>query len=134
MEDLYREHILDHYENPRHQGEIAGADIVHEETNPLCGDHIRMDVKLSADGTRIEDASFTGDGCIISQASASMLMEDVIGKAVADALATDRQHVLDLVGAPLTPSRMKCALLGLKVMKTGLANWRLARGESSGLA
>ena len=100
----------------------------------MCGDRIRIDIALSDDGETIADIAFSGDGCIISQASASMLMEDVIGKAVADALATDRQHVLDLVGAPLTPSRVKCALLGLKVMKTGLANWRLARGESSGLA
>ncbi len=125
MEDLYREHILDHYENPRHQGEIAGADIVHEETNPLCGDHIRMDVKLSADGTRIEDASFTGDGCIISQAAASMLLEEVVGKPVSEVENMEPQHVLDLVGAQLTANRVKCALLGLKVLKTGLKMHKL---------
>lgn len=134
MSDLYRDHILDHYENPRHRGAIEGATISHEETNPLCGDRIRVDVKLSDDGQTIADIAFSGDGCIISQASASMLMEDVVGKAVAEALATDRQRVLDLVGAPLTPARVKCALLGLKVLKTGIANWRVSRGEAPGIA
>ncbi len=82
MEDLYREHILDHYENPRFAGEVTDADFSHEESNPLCGDRIQMDVKLSADGTCIATAGFTGDGCIISQAAASMLLEDVMGKPV----------------------------------------------------
>ncbi len=95
MEDLYREHILDHYESPRHQGEIAGADISHEESNPLCGDRIRVDVKLSEDQSRIEDAGFSGDGCIISQAAASMLLEDVVGKPVSEVENMEPQHVLD---------------------------------------
>lgn len=125
MEDLYREYILDHYENPRHQGEIAGADISHEESNPLCGDRIRIDVKLSADQNSIEDAGFTGDGCIISQAAASMLLEDVVGKPVAEVENMEPQHVLDLVGVPLTANRVKCALLGLKVLKTGLKMHKL---------
>jgi nitrogen fixation NifU-like protein len=125
MEDLYREHILDHYESPRFHGELADADFTHEESNPLCGDRIRMDVKLSDDKTRIAQAAFTGDGCIISQAAASMLLEDVMGQPVAEVESLDPQHVLDLVGATLTANRIKCALPGLKVLKTGIKKWKL---------
>jgi nitrogen fixation protein NifU and related proteins len=120
MEDLYRDNLLDHYENPRHHGTIEHADISHEESNPLCGDKIRVDVKLSADGTHIEDIAFSGDGCIISQAAASMLMEDVAGKPLTDVQVLERQDVLDMVGVPLTAARVKCALLGLKVLKAGV--------------
>ena len=120
MEDLYRENLLDHYENPRHHGTLEHPDISHEESNPLCGDMIRVDVKLSDDHTRIAEIAFSGDGCIISQASASMLMEDVAGKSVEDVQKLERQDVLDMVGVPLTAARVKCALLGLKVLKAGL--------------
>ena len=78
MEDLYRENLLDHYENPRHHGVLEHPDISHEESNPLCGDQIRVDVKLNEDQTQITDIAFSGDGCIISQATASMLMEAVV--------------------------------------------------------
>lgn len=125
MDDLYREHILDHYENPRFQGEVADADFSREESNPLCGDRIRIDVKLSEDKSRIAQAGFTGDGCIISQAAASMLLEDVMGKPIAEVEALEPQHVLDLIGAQLTANRVKCALLGLKVLKTGIKMWKL---------
>ncbi|MFN4293861.1 MAG: Fe-S cluster assembly sulfur transfer protein SufU [Thermoflexales bacterium] len=129
MQDLYREHILDHYENPRHHGVIEHADISHEESNPLCGDRIRIDVKLDGEGERyrIADAAFTGDGCIISQAAASMLLEDVVGKPLDEVAQMEPQHVLDLVGVPLTAARVKCALLGLKVLKTGIKLWKLQR-------
>ena len=120
MEDLYRDNLLDHYENPRHHGTLEGADISHEENNPLCGDHIRVDVKLSPDHTHIADIAFSGDGCIISQAAASMLMDEVAGKDIADVEKLDRQDVLDMVGVPLTAARVKCAVLGLKVLKAGL--------------
>jgi nitrogen fixation NifU-like protein len=120
MEDLYRDNLLDHYENPRHHGEIDHADISHEESNPLCGDKIRVDIKLSEDGTQIVDIAFNGDGCIISQASASMLMEEVAGKPITVVQKLERQDVLNMVGVPLTAARVKCALLGLKVLKTGL--------------
>ncbi|PJF48789.1 MAG: SUF system NifU family Fe-S cluster assembly protein [Chloroflexi bacterium] len=127
MQDLYREHILDHYENPRHHGVIEHADISHEESNPLCGDRIRIDVKLGSAGDRvyIADAAFTGDGCIISQAATSMLLEDVVGKPVDEIDQIEPQRVLDLVGVPLTAARVKCALLGLKVLKTGIKLWTL---------
>jgi nitrogen fixation NifU-like protein len=124
MEDLYREHILDHYENPRYQGEIAGADFSREESNPLCGDHIRIDVKLSEDKSRIAQAGFTGDGCIISQAAASMLLEDVMGKPLDEVERIEPQHMLDLIGARLTANRVKCALLALKALKTGVMVWK----------
>ena len=120
MEDLYRDNLLDHYENPRHHGTLEHADISHEESNPLCGDKIRVDVKLSADGTQIEEIAFSGDGCIISQASASMLMEDVAGKPIDAVQKMEREDMLAMVGAPLTAARVKCAMLGLKVLKTGL--------------
>ncbi len=120
MEDLYRENLLDHYENPRHHGELEHADITHEESNPLCGDKIRVEIKLSEDGATIAEIAFSGDGCIISQASASMLMEEVAGKPITDVQKLERQDMLDMVGAPLTAARVKCAMLGLKVLKTGL--------------
>lgn len=120
MEDLYRDNLLDHYENPRHHGGLENATISHEESNPLCGDRIRVDIKLSADGTLIEDVSFSGDGCIISQASASLLMEEVAGKPITDIQKLERQDMLDMVGVQLTAARVKCAMLGLKVLKTGL--------------
>ncbi len=120
MEDLYRENLLDHYENPRHHGTLEHADISHEESNPLCGDRIRIDVKLSEDGSRIAEIAFSGDGCIISQASASMLMDEVDGKPIGEVQKLERQDVLDMVGAPLTTARVKCAMLGLKVLKAGL--------------
>src|SRR6516164_7171289 len=109
MEDLYRENLLDHYENPRHHGTLEHADISHEESNPLCGDKIRVDVKLSDDHTHIAEIAFSGDGCIISQASTSMLMEDVAGKSVEEVQKLERQDVLDMVGVPLTAARVKCA-------------------------
>jgi nitrogen fixation NifU-like protein len=120
MEDLYRDNLLDHYENPRHHGALEHADISHEESNPLCGDKIRIEVKLSDDHTHIEDIAFSGDGCIISQAVASMLLEEIAGKPVSDVQKMERQDVLDMVGVPLTTARVKCAMLGLKVLKTGL--------------
>lgn len=131
MSDLYREHILDHYENPRHHGTLADADFSHEESNPLCGDHVRIDVKLSEDKTRIADAAFSGEGCIISQAATSMLLESVMGWRIDDVEQLDPQHVLSLIGVPLTANRVKCALLGLKVLKTGIKLWKLQQMQHS---
>ncbi len=125
MDDLYRDHILDHYENPRFHGNLPDADFVHEEDNPLCGDRLRIAVKLSEDHTRIANAAFEGDGCIISQAAASMLLEHVVGQSVEEVERFEPQAMLELVGVPLTANRVKCALLGLKVLKTGLKLWQL---------
>jgi nitrogen fixation NifU-like protein len=131
MEDLYRDHLLDHYENPRHHGRIEGADISHEESNPLCGDRIRIDVKLGEDGAQIADIGFTGDGCIISQAAASMLLEEVAGKTLADVQKLDTRDVLDLIGVTLTTNRVKCAALGLKVLKTGVYRHMIEHADPS---
>ncbi len=120
MSDIYREQMLDHFENPRHYGTLDAADGSHEDCNPLCGDCIHMDVKLSDDGQTLADAAFSGQGCIVSQAAASMLLEDVIGNKIADLKELAPEYLLKLIGAPLTPARVKCALLSLKVLKSAL--------------
>jgi nitrogen fixation protein NifU and related proteins len=119
MDDLYREEILDHYRSSRHRGPLPDADTTFEDDNPLCGDRIRMDVRLAKDGS-IEEVRFSGEGCAISQATASMLCEEVVGKATGDVTGWDKQKVLDLLGISLTPLRLKCALLPLKVLQAAL--------------
>ena len=124
MDDFYREVILDHYKHPRNKGRLDPRTSTHEEDNPLCGDRIRIDLLVKDD--MIEDVRFTGQGCAISQASASMLTEAIKGMSVADAKNVDKQFILDLIGIPLTPARLKCALLSLKVFKVGaygLSDW-----------
>jgi nitrogen fixation NifU-like protein len=118
MDDLYRELILDHYQHPHNHGEIPGADISYEDSNPLCGDKIRIDIKLQ--GNVVADVRFNGKGCAISQASASMLTDELIGKSLDDIKKMDKQYILDLLGIPLGPTRIKCALLPLKVIKAGV--------------
>lgn len=118
MEDLYREIILDHYENPRNYGVLPDPDISYEDDNPLCGDRVRIDMKVR-DG-RIVDVRFSGKGCAISQASASMLTERIKGATVEEARALTREDILEMLGIPLGPARIKCALLALKVLKAGL--------------
>ncbi len=118
MDDLYRELILDHYQHPHNHGEIPGADISYEDSNPLCGDKIRIDVKLQ--GNIVADVKFNGKGCAISQASASMLTDELIGKSLDEIKKMDKQFILDLLGIPLGPTRIKCALLPLKVIKAGI--------------
>ncbi len=118
MDDLYREHILDHFKHPRNRGTIENPDITFEDSNPLCGDVIRMDIKLK-DGF-IEDVKFSGKGCAISQASASMLTEAIKGEKVDNVKAISKEDIFDMLGIPLSPSRVKCALLSLKVLKAGL--------------
>ena len=117
MEDLYREVILDHYQNPRNYGTLEPADISHEEDNPVCGDRIRLDLRLK-DG-HVSEVRFSGHGCAISQASASMLTEAIQGKSLDELKALGKDDVLDLLGIPLGPVRLKCALLSLKVLKAG---------------
>lgn len=118
MDDLYRELILDHYQHPHNHGEIPGADISYEDSNPLCGDKIRIDIKLK--NNVVEDVKFNGKGCAISQASASMLTDELLGKSLDEIKAMDKQFILDMLGIPLGPTRVKCALLPLKVIKAGV--------------
>jgi nitrogen fixation protein NifU and related proteins len=120
MDDLYREEILDHYEHPHHHGTLDSADISISDNNPSCGDRISIDVKLSPDRKRIAEIAFSGDGCVISQAAISMLMDAVVGAPVDEVRRLDRHGVLNLLGVPLTPTRVKCAVLGLKVLQAGL--------------
>ena len=119
MDELYRDFILDHYRNPRNAGTIEDADASFEDINPLCGDKIRMDLKIR-DGI-ITDVKFKGRGCAISQASASLLTEDIKGKSLTDINKISREDVLANVGINISPARLKCALLGLKVLKLALA-------------
>lgn len=119
MEDLYRDFILDHYRNPRNAGTLDSPDATFEDNNPLCGDKIRMDLKLR-DGV-IEDIRFRGRGCAISQASASLLTEAVKGKTVAEVARIGKEEVLENLGIQISAVRLKCALLGLKVLKEALA-------------
>lgn len=119
MEELYRDFILDHYRNPRNAGTMEAPDATFEDNNPLCGDKIRMDVKLR-DGT-VADIKFRGRGCAISQASASLLTEEVKGKTLADIAGIGKEAVLGNLGIKISPVRLKCALLGLKVLKQALA-------------
>ena len=125
MDDFYRELILDHYKNPRNFGTLEQPDFTYEDDNPLCGDRIRIDVKLDEEG-RVAAVRFSGQGCAISQASASMLTEEIIGKSLEEVKQIDKQYLLDLLGIPLGPVRLKCALLSLKVLKAGaygLTDW-----------
>ena len=118
MDDLYQEQILDHWRNSTHRGQLATPDATAEGMSPLCGDRIRVDVQIQ-DG-RIATMHFSGEGCVISQASASMLAELVEGRTVEEARTFDRGVLLEELGVPLSPARLKCALLALSVLRQAL--------------
>lgn len=120
FDQMYREVILDHYKNPRGHGVIEGADATAEGVNPLCGDEVTISVAFGADGETIEDVKFDGRGCAISQASTSMLMDMVKGRKASEVAAMPSDELLEEVAIPLTPVRLKCALLGLGVLKVAL--------------
>ncbi|HEY4693618.1 MAG TPA: iron-sulfur cluster assembly scaffold protein [Bellilinea sp.] len=119
MDDLYRQVIIERYKMPLYRGELDPHDISFEDENPLCGDHIRIDLRVDANGI-VTEALFSGHGCAISQASADLLVESVIGKRVDDVKTLTKQDVLDNLGIDLGPVRLKCALLPLKVLKAGV--------------
>ncbi len=120
FDQLYREVILDHYKNPRGHGVLDDADAVAEGQNPLCGDEVTVSVRFAADGETIDAVGFEGRGCAISQAATSMLTELVKGRKAADVATLPKEELLDEIGIPLTPIRMKCAILGLGVLKVAL--------------
>ena len=126
MDDFYKQYILDHYRNPRNSGHLDAPDASFEDRNPLCGDQIRMELKLDADG-RVADIRFSGKGCAISQASASMLTESIRGEKIEDVARLSKDVVLENVGIGISSARMKCATLGLKVLKSAalgeIATW-----------
>ena len=125
MDDFYRENILDHYRNPRNKGRLDNPTHMHEEHNPLCGDVIHIDLHVN-DEDVIEEVRFEGDGCAISQASASMLTEMIQGKTLEEAKQVSKDDILEALGIDIGPVRLKCALLSLKVLKAGvygLADW-----------
>lgn len=119
MDDLYREIIVERYKDPQFKGTLDPHDISFEDENPLCGDHIRVDLQVDENDT-IKNAAFSGQGCAISQASADLLMESIIGKPLEEVKKLTKENILDLLGIELGPVRLKCALLSLKVLKAGV--------------
>jgi nitrogen fixation protein NifU and related proteins len=120
MFDMYQEIILQHYRAPKNFGTIAEPTLSGEESNPLCGDHLRIDLRLDADRTKVEEVRFSGDGCAISVAAGSMLTEAIRGKPMADVRKMTQDDMLKLVGIPLSPVRVKCALTGFTALGRAL--------------
>lgn len=118
MDDLYREEILDHYRHPQNYGRLEHPDITYHDSNPFCGDEITLDLRVE-DG-RVTDVRFSGKGCAISRASASMMTEAIKGRTLEELRGWSKEHILDLLGIELGPVRIKCALLPLKALKAGV--------------
>ena len=120
FDQMYREVILDHYKNPRNYGSLDEPHAHAEGQNPLCGDEVAISVRFGEDGETIDDVRFEGRGCAISQAATSMLTDLVKGRKAEEVATLPKEELLDEVGIPLTPVRLKCALLGLGVLKVAL--------------
>lgn len=119
MDDFYREVIIEHYKNPGHRGSLDPHDISFEDENPLCGDQIKIDLRVDESG-KVTEAAFDGHGCAISQASADLLLESIIGKTTEDIKKLTKSDILEMLGIELGPVRLKCALLPLKILKAGV--------------
>lgn len=127
FDDMYDDHILDHFESPYHRGTLPGATCTHADRNPICGDQLELQLRL-ADG-KVAEAWFTGRGCAISQAAASILCQHVEGKTLEELQQFQAKEMLDLIGVRLTASRQKCGLLSFKVLKTMLYSLEEAKSE-----
>jgi len=119
MDDLYREIIIDHYKNPRHKGRLDKSDFSFEDENPLCGDHIQIELRVD-ESQNVVEAKFDGHGCAISISTADLLLDSIVGKSIEDLKKLKKQDILDLLGIELSPVRLKCALLSLKVLKAAV--------------
>lgn len=119
MEDFYRELIIERYKTPHFRGVLDPNDISYEDDNPACGDHIQIDVRLDGEGV-VTEALFSGEGCAISQASADLLIESILGKNIEEIKEIGKEDILENLGIELGPVRLKCALLPLKVLKAGI--------------
>ncbi len=126
MDDLYREVIVERYKEPQFKGDLDPHDISFEDENPLCGDRIRIDLRVGPDNT-VTEAAFNGHGCAISQASADLLLESIIGKSLDDIKKLTKKDILSLLGIELGAVRLKCALLSLKVLKAGVYGMKEAK-------
>ena len=129
--DMYRQQILDHYKNPRHYGSLEDPTFSHRGHNPSCGDEIEFDVTLAEDGDTIESVAFEGEGCAISQASASMLAQRLPGMTLEEVDEMDRDDVIDMLGVDISPMRIKCAVLAEKVVQDGADIYRGEREEAT---
>ncbi len=119
MDDFYREVIIDRYKNPQMRGALEPNDYSYQDDNPLCGDEIRIDLRVD-EQNKVTEAAFAGHGCAISMASADLLVESLIGKPIGDIRSLSKEDILELLGIELGPVRLKCALLSLKVLKAGI--------------
>ena len=121
MEEIYKENLLDHYKNPRNKGKIEHAQIHKEDSNPLCGDIIEIFIRVKSE--KVDSVSFEGKGCVISQATASMLTDELKGKTIPELQKMEREDILDLIGLNLTHTRIKCAMLPLIAIKKGIIDY-----------
>lgn len=128
MNDLYREIIIDHYKNPQHKGRLDKSNFSFEDENPLCGDYLQIELKVD-ENQNVVEAKFDGHGCAISISAADLLLDSIIGKSIEDLKKLKKQDILDLLGIELSPVRLKCALLSLKVLKGAVYELREANSD-----